>query len=119
MSLEDYNSQNGLEVTQRHAYVTEKDQSKMTAYVFQFADLESREADSQDQKSDLKALYGSLGTIKLELFRCRNPRKVAPRNQGHSLIEGIGAVPEKALKGEAVSHSVKYEYCPSPWELLT
>ena len=75
---------------------------------YQFSDvtIEEQNSESHLNEQDLKKKYGKVGTINVTAKRYGNERQIEP---GKDTIEqGIGAIPEKALKGKAVSHSARY-----------
>ncbi|KAL9617164.1 MAG: hypothetical protein Q9160_008018 [Pyrenula sp. 1 TL-2023] len=98
----------GLREVRRHAECMEKNTGDWKKYAFQFSSLETREMAPRDHEQDLKAKYAGLGAVQLSVRRFGNCRKEPRVVNYSSKLKTIGAVPEKAMKGQAVSHSVKY-----------
>ncbi|ETI22677.1 hypothetical protein G647_06753 [Cladophialophora carrionii CBS 160.54] len=65
-------------------------------YKFQFADLETRDLELDDDVSSFKEKYGDLGTLKVEVWRITLLDAWPARDYTRKDLE---TVPEKALKG--------------------
>ncbi|OCT51331.1 hypothetical protein CLCR_08692 [Cladophialophora carrionii] len=65
-------------------------------YKFQFADLETRDLELDDDVSSFKEKYGDLGTLKVEVWRITLLDAWPARDYSRKDLE---TVPEKALKG--------------------
>lgn len=77
-------------------------------YAFQFSSLETRDMAPGEDEQDLKARYAGLGEVQITVSRFGDCREIPYGSGKASVPNDIGAVPEKATKGQAVSHSVKY-----------
>lgn len=103
-----YDYTKGFKDTRKHAIYETEDGNGYMPHAFQFAKLETRDTSPLDRGKDLKSRYDDLGTIQILVRRFDNARKTSPcPGKRSSLPQDIGTVPEKALKGRAISHSVK------------
>lgn len=98
----EYDIERGTYSVRRHVSVGEgKSRERLT---YRFADLNTREAFPGERVEDMKAKYKALGTISVQVWR----KKIIGYKEihGHDATFNYGStdiVPEKALKGRALS----------------
>lgn len=97
-----YDSERGMLAVRRHVSVGQGESGER--FAFRFANLESRETLPDECVEDMRTKFKALGMISVQVWR----KKIVGYQDSHShdatLNNGItDSVPEKALKGRALS----------------
>ena len=102
----EYNSRSGGDGFDDRIWIFQGNKA-WESHEFQFADLKTRESAPEDNDNDLKAIYGGLGTITVTFYRLKKCRSSEASSYSMAWEDVSVPVPEKAVKGEAVSLCAK------------